>query len=84
MSELLIELGLEESIEDWLKEMRWKRNNDYMAFQSALEECRVLAREEVEATAAEERARCLEIVNKACAKAAKTQCERAEKHGNST
>ena len=57
MSKLLIELGLEESIEDWLKEMRWKRNNDYMAFENAIEECRALARQEVGA----ERERCAKI-----------------------
>ena len=62
MGKLLIELGLEESMDDWLDEIQWKRTHDCVAFENAIEECRALARQEVEA----ERARCLEIVELVC------------------
>ena len=62
MSKYLIELGLEDSIEDWLNEMRWKRN--YRAFQSTLSECETLLREEIASARAIERARCTGFVEK--------------------
>ena len=62
MSKLLIELDPEESMNDWLDEIQWKRAHDCVAFENAIEECRVLARQEVEA----ERERCLEIVELVC------------------
>ena len=61
MSKLLIELGLEESIEDWLADMRWKRNHDYKAFEATLSECKTLLREEIASARAIERERCAEI-----------------------
>lgn len=64
MSKYLIELGLEESIEDWLTDMRWKRNHDYHAFQSTLSECATLLREEIASARAIERARCTGFVEK--------------------
>ena len=64
MSKYLIELGLEESIEDWLNEMRWKRNHDYRAFQSTLSECATLLREEIASARAIERSRCTGFVEK--------------------
>ena len=60
MSKLLIELGLEESMNDWLDEIQWKRNHDCVAFENAIEECRALARQEVEA----ERTRCAQACDK--------------------
>ena len=57
MSKLLIELELEESMDDWLDEIQWKRTHDCVAFESAIEECMALARQEVET----ECERCAEI-----------------------
>ena len=57
MSKLLIELELEESMDDWLDEIQWKRTHDCVAFENAIEECMALARQEVEA----ERERCAKI-----------------------
>ena len=61
MSKYLIELGLEESIEDWLADMRWKLNHNYKAFEATLSECATLLREEIASARAIERARCAEI-----------------------
>ena len=75
MSKLLIELGLEESMNDWLDEIQWKRTHDCVAFENAIEECRALARQEVEAAAESERDRCLTIVE---------ECRIARKNSNRT
>ena len=61
MSKFLIELGLEESIEDWLDDMRWKLNHDYEALDATLAECATLFREEIASARAIERARCAQI-----------------------
>ena len=72
MSKLLIELELEESMDDWLDEIQWKRTHDCVAFENAIEECMALARQEVEA----ERERCAEIVKRVCAKAVGSESTR--------